>query len=397
MKGKRVQSICVIFFLVLAATVTQAGAGIVTVDKNGGGNYSSIQEAVDNAQNGDVILVNPGIYQENVVVDKELTILSNSVSSENQLNRAYVIGVIPEGQVFSVNASNVTVSGFYISGGYSATADPDDIGILLAGVKNCSLSENTLVLNNIGVGLYNSQGNYIGNNSMIGPGSGIVLVGSTENILSNNLAVTDGNSEGIGILLNSSTNNTLVNNTARSDLIGIYLDVSEGNSLLYNIASSNADGIGIGLNSSNSNFVMNNIAKANKLGIMLDTSDRNTIADNLVSKNDIGIFGDMAGLNTLSNNSLYLNGIGMGLSGSSSNNTIYKNRFINLINAMDKGTNLWNSSSEGNAWNNYTGADADGNGIGDTPYVVNETTGSIDYFPTSVDNFSAISSEIENW
>lgn len=129
----------------------------------------------------------------------------------------------------------------------------------------------------------------------------------------------------------------------------------------------------------------------------LPRSDKNTVANNLISKNGIGIFGDVAELNTLFNNSLYLNGIGVGLSDTSSTNTIYKNKFINLINAMDEGMNFWNSSSEGNAWNNYTGADADGNGIGDTPYVVNQTTGSIDYLLASIDNYSPISSEIENW
>ena len=395
MKGKRVQSICIILLLVFAVTATQAGAGTVTVDKNGGGNYTSIQEAVDNAQNGDIILVNPGIYPENVVVDKELTILSNSVSPVNQNNSVYVIGVVSGGQVFSVNADNVTINGFHISGGYSETADSTGIGILLAGVRNCSLSDNVLVMNNISIGLYNSQGNYIGNNSVIGPGSGIVLVGSTENILSNNLAETGINPEGIGILLNSSANNTLDNNIARSGLVGIYLDTSQGNNLTNNIASSNAGGIGIGLNSSTGNILMNNLAKANKLGVVLDASDRNTIADNLISKNDIGIFGDGAGSNILLNNSLYLNGIGVGLSGSSSGNTIYKNKFINIINAVDEGMNFWNSSSEGNAWNNYTGTDNDGNGMGDTPYFVNQTTGSADYLPTSVENFSAISSEIE--
>jgi len=39
-------------------------------------------------------------------------------------------------------------------------------------------------------------------------------------------------------------------------------------------------------------------------------------------------------------------------------------------------------------WNDYNGTDADGNGIGDTPYVVNQTTGSIDYMPL-VENVSS--------
>ena len=67
----------------LGQQLTPAGAAVITVDSNGGGNYSSIQEAVNNAQNGDTILVSPGVYQENVEVNKELTILSNSALSGN--------------------------------------------------------------------------------------------------------------------------------------------------------------------------------------------------------------------------------------------------------------------------------------------------------------------------
>ena len=73
-----------------------------------------------------------------------------------------------------------------------------------------------------------------------------------------------------------------------------------------------------------------------------------------------------------------MNGLGMYLRGATSN-MISLNKFFNFINAVDEGTNSWNSSSAGNKWKDYNGTDADGNGIGDTPYVVNQTTGSIDY------------------
>jgi len=329
MKRKSVQNICIILFLVLGAAVTQAGAAVITVDANGGANYTSIQEAVDNAQNGDTIIVNPGVYQENVRINKELTITSNSNLTEDQFKRTYVLGAIPDNDVFSINSDNVTIEGLYISGGPSGT-ERSEVGIYLEGVKNCSLINNALILNDMGILLSGAQGNYLNSNLVSLGNNGISLVNSQENILSDNLVVTNSH----GISLNNSINNTVVNNTAGSNSIGIYLEMAGGNTLAYNV----------------------------------------------VSKNEYGIFGQTSQSNTLINNSLSLNGIGVFFN-ESSNNAIYANEFINFLNAIDEGDNIWNSSSTGNYWSNYTGVDADGNGIGDTPYVVNTTTGSADYMP----------------
>jgi hypothetical protein len=67
-------------------TAINAGAAVITVDSNGGGNYRSIQEALNHAQNGDTITVNSGIYkegssEENVIVYSSFTIVSYSSTS----------------------------------------------------------------------------------------------------------------------------------------------------------------------------------------------------------------------------------------------------------------------------------------------------------------------------
>jgi parallel beta-helix repeat protein len=331
MKGKSIQNICIIFLFVLGATVTQAGAAVITVDNIGGGSFSSIQEAVNNAQNGDTILVSPGIYRENIAVDKELKILSNSTLSGDQTNRTYIIGAASESNVFDIHSNNVEIGGFYILGGSSGVT-PQEVGINLEGVSNCSLNNNVLVLNDLGILLKGSKGNYLdGNLVSLSLGiEGISLVDSQDNILSNNIVVTNNH----GISLNNSANNTLINNTADSNVIGVFLGMSQ----------------------------------------------RNTLAYNLISRNAYGILGKVAESNTLTNNSLYQNSFGVNFT-ESTNNAIYGNEFVNFFNAMDDGNNFWNSSSEGNLWDKYTGNDTDGNGIGDTPYVINQTTGSIDYMP----------------
>ena len=68
---------------------------------------------------------------------------------------------------------------------------------------------------------------------------------------------------------------------------------------------------------------------------------------------------------------------------SSGENIIYENAFLNnKIHAYDNGSaNLWDNGPIGNYWDNFTGNDADGNGIGDSWYCLAGHAGSIDHYP----------------
>lgn len=58
------------------------------------------------------------------------------------------------------------------------------------------------------------------------------------------------------------------------------------------------------------------------------------------------------------------------------NNTVYHNNFVNntenllLLGNVSQSVNFWDNRRQGNYWSSYTSADANGDGVGDTPYTI---------------------------
>ena len=73
--------------------------------------------------------------------------------------------------------------------------------------------------------------------------------------------------------------------------------------------------------------------------------------------------------------------MGSGVKGIMLTNIIDHNNFANTImNGYDIASDIWDNGSVGNYWNDYTGIDANHDGIGDTPYNISGGS-SQDHYP----------------
>jgi nitrous oxidase accessory protein NosD len=145
--------------------------------------------------------------------------------------------------------------------------------------------------------------------------------------------------------------------------------------------------------SSDGTIVTRNFVDHSNIGVKVGGSD-NIIYANKVTNNGIGLGADSriynywkgSATDSGESNIFYANhvannGVGADINPYPENNVtanLYHNNFIGnahqvaAVQEVPYGSDSFDNGKEGNYWSDYTGTDADGDGIGDTPYVIDD-------------------------
>jgi hypothetical protein len=225
--------------------------------------------------------------------------------------------------------------------------------------SNIVIMENT-ISNQTGILLDWSNYCQIVRNSMSNDISGLI---SFSNIAANDFT-------GAAYVRIEGDNNTISENCFKD--CGTSIQFSGTHGAKYNAISNNTieAGGGDGINLSPAaifNTDCGNNITGKSCGIKIRCAHDNTVYDNYFANNEYGIYVE----NPKRFENIH--------AAHSKNNNFYRNNLMNntenvYIESTSQGTaffNFWDNGKEGNYWSDYNGTDANGDGIGDVPYIIN--------------------------
>jgi parallel beta-helix repeat protein len=218
-------TILVCFIVIIVELAPPVKSSTIYIGGTGPGNYSTIQDGINVAIDGDTVYVYNGTYYENIVVNKKI----NLTGEDSNIT---IINGSQTGNVILVIVDWVNITGFTVMGSGSSSQDS---GIGLDSVQNCRVFNNNITGNNIGLDIDQS--------SLINVTGNIVKDNLDEGIIarfSDNVRIEDNNLSnfGFGIDVGYSFNSIVKGNEMTND--GIILDgnlVSHFNT--HNISSDN--------------------------------------------------------------------------------------------------------------------------------------------------------------
>jgi nitrous oxidase accessory protein len=334
----------------------------------------SIASLIAAASPGDTVVVPPGTYREQLVIDKQVTLVGEGRP---------VIDGGGTGDVVVVAADGVTIRGFVIEGSGTNVSD-EPTAVRLRG--NNAVVEDNIIRNVLyGVTLIQSEGHTVRNNQISSidefsserRGHGVYLYSTQHNRIEDNIITRTKD----GIFLGFAFFNTIERNTVTDVRYGIHYMYADDNVFMDNSFTHSTAG-GALMYSRRLRFERNefgyNRSEASGYGLLFKDVDDVVMIDNRIHHNRLGITMEGAphtpgSVVEITNNLIGFNQIAIELT-STTGAVFSGNTFVgNLGQVEGRGgdiqkNNRWALDGRGNYWDDYRGYDADGDGIGDLEY-----------------------------
>jgi len=324
-----------------------------------------IQEAIDQANPHDTILVKSGEYHEgNIVIDKPLKLIGIDFP---------IIDGDHDNEILTILADSVLVDGFQIQN-VGTSYIKDQAGINVVKKDYVTIQNNKLINTFFGIYLQKSQYTKVINNEVFGDAQEEMSSGNAIHLWHcKNILIADNHVKNHrdGIYLEFVDDSRIENNRSEGHLrYGLHFMFSNNDDYISNTFYDN--GAGVAVMFSRGIKMKENIFQKNwgssSYGLLLKEIYDGEITHNKFIENTIGIYGESATRNRIANNDFIRNGWAFKVLGSCMDNVITANNFAG--NTFDIATNSSRNYNkfDGNYWSEYAGYDLDRDGIGDVPH-----------------------------
>ncbi|UCC57557.1 MAG: nitrous oxide reductase family maturation protein NosD [Gammaproteobacteria bacterium] len=329
----------------------------------------TLQAAVNSANSGDTLELQPGVYTGETIIDRSITVLGRPGS---------VLDGRGAGDVIRVNAPDVIIRGVTLRNS-GTSLETEDSGIFVTDRGDRALIEGNHFKDNlIGVYLKGPDKAVVRGNFIVGSqyhrmndrGNGVHLWNSPGSRVEDN-DIRYGRD---GIFVTTSHHNTFRNNRFRDMRFAIHYMYTNDSKVIGNASTGNHSAWAL-MFSDRLTVIGNRSDSDRDRGLFLNYVNRSTLSDNFVSGGvEKCVFIYNANMNTFSNNHFEGCDIGIHFTAGSERNEIHGNAFIgNRTQVKYVGTRHieWSHDGRGNYWSDNPAFDLNDDGIADRVYRPN--------------------------